>query len=119
MRGSGMAGARTTCGGAILGSLVAALSTIVTSRAEAHVKWFCGPVDVTAPPVGLHGVLSPTLLAVAIGSMILVSAGSLADSAIEQRWPGLHKLSHPPEMIEELIVRVGIGFFLVMLWLNA
>jgi hypothetical protein len=106
-------------GGATLGSLVAALSTIVTSHAEAHVKWFCGPVDVTVPPLDLHSVLSPTLLVVAIGSMILVSAGSLADCAIEHRWPKALRPAGPPEMIEELVVRVGVAVFLVMLWRNA
>jgi hypothetical protein len=101
-----------------LGSLIAALSAIVTWPAEAHVKWFCGAVDVTAPPLDLLGVLSPTLLVVGIGSLSLVSAGSLADAAIERRWPGA-LWKHHPEIVEELLVRVGVGFFLVMLWLNA
>jgi hypothetical protein len=114
-----MASTRVTCGGAILGSLVAALSTIVTSRAEAHVKWFCGPVDVTAPPLDLHSVLSPTLLVVGIGSMILVSAGGLVDSALSRRWPGAPRPAGHRDMIEELLVRVGVGVFLIMLWLNA
>jgi hypothetical protein len=101
-------------------SLIAALSAIVTSRAEAHVKWFCGAVDVTAPPLGLLDVLSPTLLVVGIGSLSLVAAGSLVDSVIERRWPGaLLWRSQHPEIVEELLVRIGMALFLVMLWFNA
>jgi hypothetical protein len=44
-----MASIRMMYRGVTLGSLIAALSAIVTGRAEAHVKWFCGAVDVTTP----------------------------------------------------------------------
>jgi hypothetical protein len=114
-----MASIRVMYRGVTLGSLIAALSAIVTGRAEAHVKWFCGAVDVTAPPLDLHGVLSPTLLVVGIGSLSLVSGGSAVDAVIERRWPGALWRNQHPEIIEELLVRVGVGLFLVMLWLNA
>ena len=113
-----MASTRMMYRGATLGSLIAALSA-VTGRAEAHVKWFCGAVDVTAPPLDLHGVLSPTMLAVGIGSLSLVSAGRGVDTVIERRWPGALWRNRHPEIVEELLVRAGVGLFLVMLWLNA
>lgn len=113
-----MARTRVVYRGAILGSLVAALSVIAAGPAAAHVKWFCGAVDVAAPPLNLHSVLSPTMLVVGIGSLSLVAAGSLADSVIERRWPAALR-KNPTESVEELLIRVGVGFFLFMLWLNA
>jgi hypothetical protein len=101
--------------GAGLGVLVAALSA---GRAEAHVKWFCGAVDVTTPPLPLHAVLTSTVLALGVGALILVSVGRLADGLAERRWPGMLRKNHQP-IVEELIVRTGMGFFLVLLWLDA
>ena len=62
---------------------------IFTSQAEAHVKWFCGAVDVTRPPLALAAVLSPTLLVLGAASMTLVSAGGLLDTLALRRWPSL------------------------------
>jgi hypothetical protein len=114
-----MASTRMMYRGATLGWLIAALSAVMAWPAQAHVKWFCGAVDVTAPPLRLLEVLSPTLLLVGIGSMCLVSAGSLVDTVVERRWPGALWKNQHPEIVEELIVRAGVGLFLVMLWLNA
>jgi hypothetical protein len=91
----------------------------VAGSAEAHVKWFCGPVDVAAPPLALHSVLSSTLLALGIIALSLVSAGRLVDGVVERRWPGVLQKGPHREIVEELIVRVGMGLFLILLWHNA
>jgi hypothetical protein len=104
--------------GAVWGSLVAALSAVLAGPAEAHVKWFCGAVDVTAPPLALGSVLSPTMLVVGLAASILVSVGGLADGLVERRWPSVLRKNHQP-IVEELIIRTGMGFFLVLLWFNA
>ena len=110
--------ARMVSRGVALGSLVVALSVTLAGSAEAHVKWFCGAVDVRTPPLPLHSVLTSTVLVLGIASMILVSVGSLADGLAERRWPAVLRKNHQP-IVEELIVRTGMGFFLVLLWLDA
>jgi hypothetical protein len=97
-----------------LGSLAA----ILAGPAEAHVKWFCGAVDVRTPPLPLHAVLTSTVLVLGVVATILLSAGSLADGLAERRWPAVLRKNHQP-IVEELIVRTGMGFFLVLLWLDA
>jgi hypothetical protein len=113
-----MTSTRAMYRGAIWGSLIAALSAIAAGPAAAHVKWFCGAVDVATPPLELHSVLSLTPLVVGIGAMSLVAAGSFADSVIERRWPAALR-KNQGEVVEELFVRAGLCFFLFMLWLNA
>ena len=48
-----------------LGSFVVSrmvLASVLSSAAEAHVKWFCGPADVTLLPLALPVVLSRVFL---------------------------------------------------------
>ncbi len=97
----------------VLGGLLA----LFTSPAEAHVKWFCGAVDVTKPPLALAAVLSPTLLVLGAAAMTLVSAGGGLDT------PGLAPLALPasargkiPRCIEEALIRFGVGSYMLLLW---
>ena len=62
---------------------------ILPHPAEAHVKWFCGAVDVTTPPRALAEVLSPTLLVLGAVAVTLVSAGGALDALTLRRWPSL------------------------------
>jgi hypothetical protein len=96
--------------------LSAMILTILTSHAEAHVKWLCGAVDVSTPPLALAAVLSPTLLVVGAASMALVSAGGLLDTLALRRWPALLRRGRTSEMLEESLIRFGVGFYLVLLW---
>ncbi len=89
---------------------------ILTDRAEAHVKWFCGAVDVTTPPLALAAVLSPTLLVLGLASMTLVSAGGALDTLALQRWPSLLERGRRSEMLEEALIRFGVGSYMVLLW---
>src|ERR1700722_3622559 len=77
------------------------LPIVWCSRAEAHVKWFCGPVDVTQSPLDLRSVLSPTLLLVGVAFLLVISVGGLADAFAARRWPRLLWQSHDLEIIEE------------------
>jgi hypothetical protein len=96
--------------------LSAMILTILTSHAEAHVKWFCGAVDVSTPPRALAAVLSPTLLVVGAASMALVSAGGLLDTLALRRWPALLRRGRTSGMLEESLIRFCVGFYLVLLW---
>jgi hypothetical protein len=89
---------------------------ILTNRAEAHVKWFCGAVDVTTPPLALAAVLSPTLLVLGAASMTLVSAGGMVDTLALRRWPSLLLRGRSSEMLEEALIRVGVGSYMLLLW---
>src|ERR1700757_4331080 len=79
-----------------LGALV-----LLTDRAEAHVKWFCGAVDVTTPPRALAAVLSPTFLGLGAAAAALVAAGSALDALALRRWPSLLRRWRGSERIEE------------------
>ncbi len=89
---------------------------ILANRAEAHVKWFCGAVDVTTPPLALAAVLSPTLLVLGAASMMLVSAGGMIDTLALHRWPSLLGHNQRSEMLEEALIRFGVGTYMVLLW---
>ncbi len=89
---------------------------ILTKSAEAHVKWFCGAVDVTKPPLALAAVLSPTLLVLGAASMTLVSAGGGLDTLALRRWPSLLGRGRRSEMLEEAPIRFGVGSYMVLLW---
>ncbi len=42
--------------------ITAAGIILIPSVASAHVKWFCGPIDIASTPVPFFHVLSPTFL---------------------------------------------------------
>lgn len=90
--------------------------TILAHHAEAHVKWFCGAVDVTTPPLALAAVLSPTLLVLGVASTTLLSAGGMLDTLALRRWPSLLRRGRRSEMIEEALIRCGVGSYMILLW---
>src|SRR4029077_7775493 len=98
-----------------LGVLVGVL-VLPTRSAEAHVKWFCGAVDVTTPPLALAAVLSPTLLVLGAASMTLVSAGGGLDTLALRRWPSLLRHGARSEIIEESLIRLGVASYMLLLW---
>ena len=95
---------------------VLGILAILTSQAEAHVKWFCGAVDVTRPPLALAAVLSPTLLVLGAASMTLVSAGGGLDTLALRRWPLLLRRGSRSELLEEALIRFGVGAYMLLLW---
>ncbi len=94
----------------VLGGVLA----LFTSPAEAHVKWFCGAVDVTRPPLALAAVLSPTLLVLGAAAMTLVSAGGGLDTLALRRWPSLLRQGARSEIIEEALIRFGVGSYMLL-----
>jgi hypothetical protein len=99
----------------ILFLMTAALVT-VPHLAEAHVKWFCGVIDLRAPPVPLRMVLSPLFIGRAVTFLTLVSAGSFLDAVITRQWPGRVANSLRLEAVEDIIIRVGVGGYALSLW---
>ena len=73
-------------------------------------------MDVTKPPLALAAVLSPTLLVLGAASMTLVSAGGLLDTLALRRWPSLLRHGARSEMLEEALIRFGVGSYMLLLW---
>jgi hypothetical protein len=88
----------------------------VPDPAEAHVKWFCGVLDLRAPPLPLWTVLSPLFIARAVVFLMLVSAGSFLDAVITGQWPRLAAHSIRLEGAEDFIIRLGVGAYALSLW---
>jgi len=95
-----------------------AIFAIAPGHAEAHVKWFCGPTDISAPPVVVGTVLSPMFLSRGVGFLLLVSTGSLVDAWIARRWPRRLTGGRRFEAFEELLLRTGVGVYAICLWDN-
>jgi hypothetical protein len=91
---------------------------VLPHPAEAHVKWFCGAVDVTTPPRALAEVLSPTLLILGAVAVTLVSAGGALDALALRRRPSLLRRWERSEILEEALIRLGVGSYMVLLWGN-
>ncbi len=97
-----------------------ALAAVVApGPVSAHVKWFCGAVDLTAPPVAFGHVLSPLFLATALGFLVLVFAGLAADGWLAAVRPGLLTTGGRLARVEEWLVRAGIGVYCLLLWDDA
>ena len=96
--------------------IVAAALLFAPNPAEAHVKWFCGVLDLRAPPLPLWTVLSPLFIARAVVFLVLVSAGSFLDAVITRQWPRLAAHSMRSEGVEDLIIRLGVGAYALSLW---
>ena len=88
-------------------------SVLVPGQAEAHVKWFCGVIDLRAPPKSLATLLSPMFLTRALGFLLLVTTGSAIDSVISRRWPGMDYGSSRLEFLEDIVVRLFLGAFML------
>ena len=89
------------------------------SQASAHVKWFCGVIDLRAPPKSLAAVLSPMFLTRGVAFLLLVSLGSAIDAVISRRWPILQRGSSRLDFLEDIVVRLALAGCLLALWLQS
>lgn len=98
-------------------SLLAGIGlALASSRASAHVKWFCTSVDVREMPRPLAAVVSPVFLAAFALFAVLVFAGFLLDGAAGRRWPLLASCGTRFDAVEERLVRIVIGGYFLLLW---
>ena len=98
--------------------LVATATLAEPSTASAHVKWFCGVIDLRAPPKSLSAVLSPMFLARALGFLLLVTLGTAIDAVLSRRWPRLEHGSPGLEFLEDVVVRLCLGGYMLSLCAN-
>ncbi len=84
--------------------------------AQAHVKWFCGPIDDSLPPAPLWQVLSPLYFTCLVGFAALVAVGSGCDALIARFMPGSATVSPRSDIIVDVLVRVAVAVYAVCLW---
>ncbi|RZL19040.1 MAG: hypothetical protein EOP64_11080, partial [Sphingomonas sp.] len=79
--------------------------------AEAHVKWFCGPIDGSAPPLPVGQVLTPLFLELFALFVGLVMLGAMLDAVATR---GAGRLVVDPKragLASDLIVRAGVAVY--------
>ncbi len=96
--------------------LVVACASI-PNIAQAHVKWFCGPVDLAASPVAFHSVISWLFLESASLFLLLVAGGALLDALLIRFW-SRQWFNFQSDSLESWLIRVATGLYAVFLWNN-
>ena len=96
-------------------------------EAVAHVKWFCGPVDLGLPPRSPAAVLQPLFLLCLAGFLALVLGGAMLDAdlsrlilppAARRLWSRLVEPAGRArrQHVEALLIRLGVGGYCLSLW---
>jgi hypothetical protein len=92
---------------------VVILLLALPGHAGAHVKWFCGVIDLRETPKALSAVLSSLFLSRGLTFLLLVVAGSAVDAAISRRWPRLEQGDARLEAVEHVVIRVSLAAYMV------
>ncbi len=86
--------------------------------ADAHVKWFCGPIDSAAPPLPFRQVVTPLFLELLVLFVGLVVIGAMLDALIARHTSvGGTKADRIPAL-NDVIARVGVAVYALCLWNN-
>lgn len=99
-------------------TLAVLLSLLLSGAAQAHVKWFCGPIDSSIAPAPPQQVLSPTFLLAALLFTALVAAGGLVDALLARLVPGAAAKFSKNYLIGEIVLRLGMSAYAFCLWQN-
>ena len=83
--------------------------------AQAHVKWFCGPIDPSLPPAPLQQVLSQLFFTCLAGFATLVAFGGGCDAVLARVVP-VPREGDRRGVIVDVVVRVGLAVYAVCLW---
>ena len=100
---------------------------LVPGRAAAHVKWFCGPVDLGLPPRSLAAVLQPFFLLCLAGFLALVLSGAALDAglsrlvlplAVRRLWRRALEPAGAAQRrrVEATLIRLGVAGYCLALW---
>lgn len=84
--------------------------------AEAHVKWFCGPIDGSVPPVPLRQVISTIFLTGLAAFGTLIGIGAMIDAAITRLLPARRPRGEWIPIAADVVLRVGMAIYAVALW---
>ncbi|RYE95438.1 MAG: hypothetical protein EOO77_42860 [Oxalobacteraceae bacterium] len=81
-------------------------------------KWFCGPIDGSAPPLPLREVVTPLFLELLVLFVGLVVAGAMLDALIA-RFTSIGVVKHDRmHAVNDVIVRAGVAIYALCLWNN-
>ncbi|WP_242154478.1 hypothetical protein [Sphingomonas sp. BAUL-RG-20F-R05-02] len=83
--------------------------------AYAHVKWFCGPIDASLPPVPVSQVLSQLFFTCLVGFAGLVALGGGLDALLARIVPATCE-GDRRGIVVDVVVRVGLAVYAVCLW---
>ena len=89
---------------------------LLPSVAQAHVKWFCGPIDGSLPPASLWQVLSPLYFTCLVGFGALVTIGGACDALLARFVPVSMRASERSSIIVDVLVRIAVAAYAVCLW---
>lgn len=90
----------------------------VPGVADAHVKWFCGPIDGSAPPLPLRDVVTPLFLELLVLFVALVVIGGMLDALIARFMTAAVVKADKVAVLNDVIVRVGVAVYALCLWDN-
>lgn len=100
--------------------LISAVSLMLFAPgvAEAHVKWFCGPIDGSLPPRPFRDVLTPLFVELLIFFAVVVAVGAMLDALIERMVSTPIISEDRSKVLCDVIVRLGLATYALCLWRN-
>ncbi|WP_158807333.1 hypothetical protein [Beijerinckia sp. L45] len=101
----------------IVSASIAAAGFLISTGAEAHVKWFCA-FNVAGQPVGLENVLCQDFELLTGFAIFVLLLGCLIDRTFvgDALIRSLDRVTGALMVNAEIIMRATVGFFLVALW---
>ena len=90
--------------------------SVLPGVAQAHVKWFCGPIDGSLPPAPLRQVLSPLFFTCLFGFAALAAVGGACDALLARFVPAPATTTARSDVIIDVLVRVAVAIYAVCLW---
>ena len=97
-------------------ALVFAVLCFPPDIAQAHVKWFCGVIDESLPPVPLNEVLSPLHVFGIFLFTALVATGGLIDALLARILPGASAKVDRVAIVGDVVLRLGMALYAFCLW---
>ena len=89
---------------------------VTPAVAQAHVKWFCGPIDTSIPPVPLRQVLTQLYFTSLAAFMVLVGVGAFLDALAERFLPRSVARLDRAEWLVDWVIRIGLSAYALSLW---
>ena len=93
-----------------------ALILMTPAGAQAHVKWFCGPIDTSIPPAPLRQVLTQLYFTGLAAFATLVGIGAFIDALVERFLPRSVARLDRAECLVDWIIRIGLSAYALGLW---
>ena len=93
-----------------------ALLLMTSAVAQAHVKWFCGPINTSIPPAPLRQVLTQLYFTGLAAFSTLVGIGAFFDALTERFLPRSVARLDQAEWLVGWVIRIGLSAYALGLW---